>query len=67
MTLRQAAKKAKKELEIDAPTVICKHRSTEELTTYNIALAHRIAEIMSLDCKEVVEKKRVKYIVTKTK
>lgn len=69
MTLRQAVSKAKKELEIDAPTVICAYMKSkkQELTTYDITLAHRIAEMLGVDCKEVVEKKRVKYIVTKTK
>lgn len=67
MTLRQATIKAKKELQIEAVTVICRHKKSEELTTYDITLAHRIAEMLGVECKEVVQGKgkKVKYLIKK--
>jgi hypothetical protein len=59
MTLRQAAKKAKNELQNEAVTTIKK----QTLSTYNICLAHRIAEIVSGSCEEFEEGKKIRYII----
>jgi len=59
MTLRQAAKKAKNELQNEAVTTIKK----QTLSTYDICIAHRIAELVNGKLKEVEEGKKIRYII----
>jgi hypothetical protein len=59
MTLRQAAKKAKNELQNEAVTTIKK----QTLFTYNICIAHRIADLVGGSCDEVEEGKKIRYII----
>jgi hypothetical protein len=61
MTLRQAAKAAKDELQSEAITVIKKSK----LSTYDIFVAHKIAELTFGKCEEIIEGRKVRYLITK--
>lgn len=62
-TLRQAARHAKRNLQSESVTTIHK----DELSTYDIELAHVIAEMINGQCREEKQGNKVYYVVTKPK